>query len=100
MNILIILCTCFGLTMKEEEREMIWDNNKKITYHAMALVACPRGPTCILPRPWQFPWVSNQDQAMVAVALKRWPRERKQYFNEMKCKINKLMLSILKSKYI
>ena len=96
MNILIILCTCFGLTMKEEEREMIWDNNKKITYHAMV----PKGLACMLPRPWQFPWVSNQDQATVAVALKRWPRERKQYFNEMKCKINKLMLSILKSKYI
>ena len=61
MNILIILCTCFGLTMKEEEREMIWDNNKKITYRAMALVACPKGPACMLLRPWQFPWVSNQD---------------------------------------
>ena len=53
MNVIIILCTCFSLIMKEEERKMIWDNNKKIACHAMALVACPRGlPGLWLPRPW------------------------------------------------
>ena len=31
MNILIILCPCFSLIIKEEEREMIWDNNKKLS---------------------------------------------------------------------